>query len=69
MAIKHFCDGCDEEIRNWSEGNRWAIDIRNNQDKPKILETFDLCQPCARSLISGANPKEWVRMAKPERAA
>lgn len=65
MAAKFYCDGCDDEIANYSDGNKWSVDVRNDKTA-KVLSTFDLCQPCARHLAGVANPRGWTRQDKPK---
>lgn len=61
MAIKVFCDGCDEEL---SENSNTRLDVSVGTH---INKTFDLCSGCASRLIREAFPNNWVRAARKAR--
>lgn len=58
MAVKYTCDSCGEEV---PDGNLlYKISVKNSNDIAIMNEnnTPDLCEDCAKLLLSNWLPKE-----------
>lgn len=64
MAIKHYCDGCDNELQ---PGMLYWITVRITE-AGTVVEAggeYELCKSCADNMNSMANPANWTRHQPP----
>lgn len=55
MAVRYFCDGCDDEILYSKDNCNVTIDVQGNST------TYNLCETCIKARMY---PKKWTRPPK-----
>lgn len=61
MAVKYYCDGCDENLGD--RKNKVTVNIADKQPAPLLGREFDLCAACTQRLARSADPTTWHRAA------
>lgn len=65
MAIKYYCDGCDEQVAN-DLIKKVTVRVEFTGTSPGSGGQYELCGHCAKQLTKDADPRKWVRCT-PER--
>lgn len=64
MSTKHYCDGCDREIKRVTDIKRVRVaEVNDYADQESVNnpKNFDLCGSCFQEFHQNHLPPSWAR--------